>query len=553
MRGLAGSRQILLVGLLFPAGLACAQTAPDAVDPSLITGERPAPRQRDPLTTPKTAIEVEPASNGVEASGPEVFVGAITISGLQRLTPADFSDIVAVNIGRTLSAKDLANLASALADRARSRGYVFATAAIQPQHIKAGMLDVVVIEGGIDELRFDGPALASVKADLAPLIGSGPVLMRDLERRLLLAGDNAGVRIRSSKYVRQGRRGILVVQASRDPISARATLSNQGTRTIGPVQLRIEADLNGLIDSRDRLSVTYSTTPVNPSELQFGRIRYAHDLGSAGTELALSATRSATRPGSYLAPFAFRTRAWSVAASLTQPLLRQRNASFWLEGELGLRTFVQWRSETRIRRDRLSTARLMLYGNAKVAGGRWRMSGGLTQGLGVLGATRLDDPLASRSDSHGVFTAFSGWSDWTTELGDGVSLRLAAQGQLALTALPISEETTLGGTGFLRGYDWGERSGDQGAAGLAELRYLIDNPLGLVRRAQVYAYADGGVVSNLEDGNGGGSLASAGGGMRVDLSSNMGATFEVAVPLSGSRYDTGNAAPKINLGLIRSF
>ena len=553
MLGLTGTRLILLVGLMLPAGTACAQTTPDSIDQSLLTGERQAPRQREPVTTPTTAVEVEPAPKVAQPGGPEVFVGAITISGLQRLSPADFSDIVGANIGRTLSPKNLADLASALADRARSRGYVFATASIPPQQIKAGMLDVSVTEGGIDELRFDGTAVASVEADLAPLIGSGPVLMHDLERRLLLAGDNAGVRIRSSKYVRQGRRGILVVQASRDPISVRATLSNQGTRTIGPVQLRIEADLNGLLDSRDRVSFAYSMAPAKPSELQFGRIRYAHDLGSEGTEFALSATRSVTRPGSYLAPFAFRTRSWTVAASITQPMLRQRNASFWLEGELGLRTFVQWRGDTRMRRDRLSTARLTVYGNAKVAGGRWRMSAGLTQGLGLFGATLPGDPLASRADADGVFLSLSGWIDWTTELGHGLSMRLAAQGQLAMSALPISEETTLGGTGFLRGYDWGERSGDQGAAGMAELRYLIDNPLGLVRRAQLYAYADGGVVSNLENGKGGGSLASAGGGMRVDLSSTMGATVELAVPLSGPRYDTGNAAPKVNLGLIRTF
>ena len=175
------------------------------------------------------------------------------------------------------------------------------------------------------------------------------------EGRLLLAGDNGGVRIQSSRYLREGGKGILLVRTGRDPATLRMALTNQGTRTIGPVQVRIDADLNGLIDARDRLSLTYSTTPIQPSELQFGRIRYARDISSAGTEVALAVTGSTTRPGSYLAPFAFRTRSWAVAASVTQPLLRRRAASFWLEGEVGLRDFLQWRSGNRIRRDRLST------------------------------------------------------------------------------------------------------------------------------------------------------------------------------------------------------
>lgn len=556
MRANAGTMRALCAATLFAAASAHAQPTPDGIDPGLVTGERQPVRQSEPdrrIAPPIDVAQTAPAPAAV-GSGSTVFVGAITLAGLTRLTPADFTDIVTVHLGRSLTPGELAHLADALAERARARGYVFATAMIAPQRLGAGVLEVTIDEGRIDEIRFDGPEVSAVRADLAPLVNGSPITLSEVERRLLLAGDNGGVRIQSSRYLREGGKGILMVRTTgRDPASVRVALTNQGTRTIGPVQVRIDADLNGLIDARDRLSLTYSTAPIQPSELQFGRIRYARDISSAGTEIALAMTGSTTRPGSYLAPFAFRTRSWAVAASVTQPLLRRRAASFWLEGELGLRDFLQWRSGNRIRRDRLSTARLTLYGNARVAGGLWRTSVTVTQGLGLLGATAPGDPLASRGDADGTYTALTAWSDWTRELGGGFSVRLAAQGQLAGQPLPLSEEMTLGGTGFLRGYDWGERSGDEAAAGLIELRYLIDRPLGLVRRAQLYGFADGGVVSNLRGGLGGGSLASAGGGMRVDLTGRMGATVEVAVPLSGPRYDTGTETPKVNLGLIRSF
>ncbi len=556
MRANAGTMRALCAATLFAAAPAHAQPTPDGIDPGLVTGERQPVRQSEPdrRVAPQIDVAQTAPAPATVGSGSTVFVGAITLAGLTRLTPADFTDIVTAHLGRSLPPGDLAHLADALAARARARGYIFATAMIAPQRLGAGVLEVTIDEGRIDEIRFDGPEVSAVRADLAPLVNGSPITLSEVERRLLLAGDNGGVRIQSSRYLREGGKGILMVRTTgRDPASVRVALTNQGTRTIGPVQVRIDADLNGLIDARDRLSLTYSTAPIQPSELQFGRIRYARDISSAGTEIALAMTGSTTRPGSYLAPFAFRTRSWAVAASVTQPLLRRRAASFWLEGELGLRDFLQWRSGNRIRRDRLSTARLTLYGNARVAGGLWRTSVTVTQGLGLLGATAPGDPLASRGDADGTYTALTAWSDWTRELGGGFSVRLAAQGQLAGQPLPLSEEMTLGGTGFLRGYDWGERSGDEAAAGLIELRYLIDRPLGLVRRAQLYGFADGGVVSNLRGGLGGGSLASAGGGMRVDLTGRMGATVEVAVPLSGPRYDTGTETPKVNLGLIRSF
>jgi hemolysin activation/secretion protein len=111
----------------------------------------------------------------------------------------------------------------------------------------------------------------------------------------------------------------------------------------------------------------------------------------------------------------------------------------------------------------------------------------------------------------------------------------------------------LGGTGFVRGYDWSERTGDQGAMGMAELRYAWNKPFRLIPRAQLYGFVDGGEVGNLGGGFGGGSLASAGAGVRADVTGRLGANLELAVPLSGPRYDTGNKSPKFRFGLVRSL
>ena len=40
---------------------------------------------------------------------------------------------------------------------------------------------------------------------------------------------------------------------------------------------------------------------------------------------------------------------------------------------------------------------------------------------------------------------------------------------------------------------------------------------------------------------------------RADLGNSVGASVEVAVPLTGPRYDTGDETPKINLRVGKSF
>jgi hemolysin activation/secretion protein len=550
MRGVTASMLMLTVGLAMP-GTAGAQQAGDRIDPTLVTREPPLPPEA--VAKRPIPVEVDKPLPRQGLGNEPVFVGAVTLSGLQTLRPADFSDVIASSIGQTLSPDQLAVLTTKISERMRARGFAFASAWIGPQRMVAGSLAVSVDEGRIDEVRFEGAAPSAVRRALDPLVSGQAARLDEVERRLLIAGDVAGVRVRSSRYLREGDRGVLVVRVTQERVSLRASLSNQGTKPIGPEQARIQVDLNGLLASDDSLTLSYSTAPAQPRELQFGYARYARRITSSGTEVALSGSISVTHPGAYLASLDLRNRSWYAGASVLQPVLRRRRASFWLGAELGVRNLAQWRNDVRVRRDQIAKASLTLYGNAKLAGGRLRVSTSVSQGLGILDATEPGDPLASRRDADGTFTAVNAWADWTTDLSRKFSLRLALQGQLASQPLLISEETSLGGTTFLRGYDWGERSGDEGAMGVAELRYLIDNPLGLVKRAQLYAYLDGGTVSNLSDGFGGGSLASAGGGMRMDITSKMGATLELAVPLSGPRYDTGDETPKLNFSLVRAF
>lgn len=480
-------------------------------------------------------------------------VGAIAILGLHTMTPADFAAVIAPCIGKRMDDNELAALTNSIAKRAHAEGFAFATARITPQQLRHGVIAVEVDEGIVDEIRLEGADHAGVRAALAPLISGKPVRIADLERRLLIAADIDGIRITGRRFAREDGRGILVVAISHDRFVARAMLANEGTRVIGREQLTLVADINGVLASDDSVSLTWSSTPAQPRELQFGRIRYEKRISKTGTEVIFAGAMALTRPGAYLSSLDIKSRSWQAGLSLLQPLARRRNRSLWLQADFNVRDLHQTLQGAISRDERVVTARALLFGYTALLGGRLRSGISLTQGLGILDASGPDNPFATRLDYDGTFTALGFSSDWAGVLAGPVSLRLAVQGQLAFQPLPVSEELGLGGSNFLRGYDWFERSGDEGLMAMAELRYGLRQPLAAVQRAEFYAYVDGGTANNRNGGFGGGSLASGGGGLRLDFSQNMGAGLEVAVPLTGERYDTGDRSSRINFRLNTTF
>lgn len=545
-------RAAILVSFAAMLGVAApaqAQRVLDRANPGNIEADKRPDvifRPDQPQSSPARPSSAGPAETTVMA-------GAIALSGLQALSPADFTDIIAAYAGRTLSPIQLTALVDQIANRARDRGYVFASAWIDPQRMVAGVLRIQVDEGRIDAIRFDGPAHPAARAALQPLITGRPVTMAQLERRLLLAGDIDGVYLRRSRFVREDGKGVLVVAAVLDRVRARATVSNEGTQTIGPVQARFDVDFRNLFASDDAVALTYSATPTEPRELQYGRIRYTKRISPDGTEIALTASLSESQPGAYLKSLQIDSRSWFVGASVLHPLSRGRETSLWLQGELGVRDLAQKRAGRVARHDHITAARMGLYGFRQAAGGRLRINATASRGLPLFGATRAHDPLASRDDADGSFTEIVLWTDWTRSLTKNASLRLAVQSQVAFEPLLVTEELGLGGTGFLRAYDYSERTGDQGAAALAELRYDIASPLRAIKSAQLYAFVDGGRVTNLANGFGSGSLASLGGGIRAALTRTLNADLEIAAPLSGPRYDTGNRSLRVRFRIAAAL
>jgi hemolysin activation/secretion protein len=500
-------------------------------------------------------IEVQPALEMPASAGEGggVAVGAIVIEGLEALDRADFAGVIEPFAGRVLDPTELAKLADAAAHLARERGYILATAWIPEQDLAGGMLRVRVDEGRIDDIRIEGSDDPAIRRQLQRLIGSTPLTLAVLQREVLLADDLPGVWIRKTRFEREGDRRILVVDAQREDISGSVLIATDATKPVGPVRVRIDLDANGLISPHDRVDLSFSTTPFDPDELAFFSARYSVVVSDAGTNIGVFGSYSRTEPGAYLAARELLGEAWQGGIRMRHPLLRGHRRSLWLEASGELQDLAQDNFGTLARHDRIALARLGFYGFGPLAGGTLQGRATISQGLDIFGATALSDPLASRPDAPPSFTTLSWWLNWRRTLAARVSLSLAASGQFSSDPLLIGENFVLGGNAFLRGYDFAQAVGDQGIAGVGELRYDWPRALGAVEHLQLYAFADGGTVSNLAGGRGNDTLASSGAGLRADVTRYLDLDLEVAVPLTGPRYDTDDKTPRINLRVSQSF
>jgi hemolysin activation/secretion protein len=526
------------------------QQETDRADAGMI--ERDAAAPAAPNAAP-AAKAVPPADAPSAELAGEIMVGAVVIDGARAMRPAQFAPVFAPFVGRRLGAADLKALAQAVADLARAQGYVFASAWVPRQTVESGVLRVRLDEGAIGDVRISGADNIAIGRTLAVLADARPVTKSTLERALLLAGDLPGVRVADTRYLREGDRGILLVEASERRSAGSVQVDNWGSRAVGPIRVRVRADLNGAFLAGDQLSLRSTVTPLQPRELATVGFDYAIDTGFDGLLAGFGASFASVEPGRQSRLVEIDGRSVSFNANLSYPLLRRREANVWTTADFTVRDVEQERADALIRNDRLSTVTLGVSGYRELGGG-W-LYGRLSarQGLGLFDSTRRGDPLASRFNGSARFSKLDVYADWTGPLSEPLSLRVAGEAQVASRALLSSEEMGLGGPRFGRAYDYNERSGDRGVAGLAELRYDLKSFPKAIRSTQLYVFADAGSIGNLGRGGRGGNLYSAGGGVRFDLSRVFDAGAEIAFPLAHDRYETGDRDPRLSFTLSARF
>lgn len=543
--GLAASA---LLALSAPAQTA--QVVLDRADPSLVIRTLPTtppPTESPAPLPPATAADKAGTVEGLTAR-------SIVMVGNETIPAGTFTAAIAPFIDRPLATADLQSLLRAVANVARSQGYLFATATIEAQPLTNGTLRVTLDEGRITAVRTLGPQNAAVDRLLASLVTQRPATRPEVERALLLVGDIPGVRVESTRYARQDGFGILFVTIVQDRMFGYLQLDNRGTDEVGPVRSTSLLNLRQVLTDGDEIGLIGLHTPLQPREFAFVSGRYTLPVSAAGATMSLSGSYGRSHPGAALSTFDVIGHSKDATLSYARPLLRSRPRSLWLETSVRWLKVDQNLRGVRLRDDRVTSLTVGLNGDARFGGGVLRGTLDMVAGLPLPGVTHEGDRLTSRVDGDARYVLGTVSLDWTRSIGSGpLSLRVASTAQVANRPLLASAELGAGGPSFGRAYDYSERTGDQGILGSGELR--LDIPRGtqdLLSRMQFYAFVDGGYVDNLRQGVGGGSLLSTGGGVRFGRGV-IDAGLEVAVPLNTNRFDTGDRTPRISARLAARF
>jgi hemolysin activation/secretion protein len=240
-------------------------------------------------------------------------------------------------------------------------------------------------------------------------------------------------------------------------------------------------------------------------------------------------------PGSSKAAFDSDIRIAQFLGRVWHPVLRSRRQSLWITGTFDYRNFREQQFDDTVISDRLRTLRAAAtYALADRFNGDNQVRLELSQGLDILGASDEGAADLSRADGQSVFTKLSGTVIRLQKITDRIALQLGVAGQWSADPLLSYEEFSLGGEQFGRAYDYGEVTGDDGVAGSGELRYGDSTRWPWLSEYQVYGFYDIGAVWNETPGGGTtrDSLASAGAGLRLFLTSRLRASFEAAKPLT---------------------
>lgn len=526
-----------LGALLLSTSAALAQSPPrPEVNPGQVQQRIPAP----PEGPHPPATLALPAPTAPAAVAPQRFVlSAVVITGATVFDSAQLASAYEDDLAREIDLAEVDAILGRITARYRARGYFLSRATAPPQSLESGILHIVVEEGYVAHLDF-GDASAGEETMLrpyfAPVLASRPLRLPVLERALLLVNDLAGLRVsgRLAPVAGTPSAYTLVLTLRHRRIAGFAAIDNRGPNYLGPWNAQASASLAGLLAPYDRTQLSLFTVPDRPRELVSGEVTYDVPLDSSGTDLFLSGGRTALKPGGSLASLALDGTATHYVVRVSHALIRSRAQSLWLAGALDVLDSSENEAGARLFDDRLRMLHASaIYSLSDSLGGTNSIDVDVTQGLDAFGASKPGSTLLSRANGRADFTKATLFATRQQGFGEhwGIQIDLAAQ--KALQPLLTTAQFALGGTRFGRGYDPAEITGDDALAGSLELRYgdALDGPV--LRRWQLYLFYDAGAVWNIDPaGPSEQSLASAGGGLRLSFARGVGASLELAQPLT---------------------
>lgn len=438
-----------------PAGNSRAPIAPSQVT---IGGNR-----ETPAPVPSGAAPTID-EGGTSLAAPEgadrlvVTVQSVLIEGEAPRLDGALAELRARVVGRPVTLAEVYRAAGQLEAAYARAGFVLMRVNVPPQRIEsAGSLRLELIDGTIEAVDATGvpaPLRRRVAAHLAPLVGRHFLRLAELERRLTLAGDEAGLTLRSGLTPGEAPGTTrLILAGSLTPVAASLSLDNSLPAALGRTMLMANVTFNNLAGLGEQVTLNAG----QQGDLgRFGFRRSPYATAGASVSLPLNAgglsvtasylhahTREAAHPA-YLSSAGSFTR---YGGALNKVIVANHHARLALS--LGADRVVQTRSlpyfGVVLDHDDYASLRLGAQGWRLFADGA-SLSGEVHFARGLAGrkAPAATGTPGSGSGARTGYSRLDGRLAWRAALDRRTSFTLAARAQTSFgQTLLLSERMAL--------------------------------------------------------------------------------------------------------------
>lgn len=410
---------------------------------------------------------------------PSILVQEFKVAGNTVLSPDEIDEIVSPFLWQQLTFESLKQIADHITEAYHKKGYLLAKAHIPAQSVQEGVVQIVVNEGGLGELKIEGNR--AYRADfirffLSPAFKGGLIQFEKLEKGIMLLNEFPNLHVESilAEGSHPGKIDVLIKVKDKTPINESVELNNFGNRLVGKTRAGLGISYGNMTGRGDVFSASM-VAPFPSNENPFLSAAYSIPLDSVGTNLRFSYSNADIKVGEELQVLDIRASASIYGIIATRPLVRTSRQ----KSNLSLGVYVKNTTNfvlggTLASRDKLREIVVSYNHRWPTGTADHFIDVSVAKGLGNwFGGMQKNDPLASRLFIDNTFTKVNAEYNQVRRVFDDKFLVLHGAGQWAGGPLSATEQYSLGGPNTVHGFPQSELLGDSGWNLNAELRFPL--------------------------------------------------------------------------------
>mgnify|MGYP002777211046 FL=1 len=468
-----------------------------------------------------------------------ITVSQFVVTGSTVFSQQQFDEKLKAFVGKPITLAELFQARTVVTQMYLDQGYVTSGAYIPPQKLQAGVVEIRVVEGSLEDIKVTGTRRLKpnyVRSRLG--IAAQPPLNRDrlLEALQLLQLDPliGTISAELSAGTRPGVSLLEVKVTEAKTFGAQFLLDNGRSPSVGTDRRQVQVNEANLLGFGDGISASYTNTdgsdsfdlsysiPINPrnGRLSFYFSSSNSDVIEAPFDVLEIESKSRTYELTFRQPIK-QTLAEELALGIT--FSRRESKATLLDGEI---PFPSAGSDDE-GKTRLSVLRFFQEWTRRSSQQVFALRSQLSLGLNVFDATDIDFEPDSR------FLAWRGQAQYVRLLAPDTLLLLRGDVQLAGGPIASLEQFSLGGIESVRGYRQDLLLADSGVFASAEARIPVLRIPQWQALLQVTPFVDFGTGWNRGDRENASpnELFSVGLGLRLQVSDKLTARFEWGIPL----------------------